>query len=222
MIFHNVEQNTENPCPCCDKTWMELRAGKITGSVIGKVIANYGKAFGEPAKAAAVEVAVVELGGESESSSYTNSHMERGHEQEPIARGLYEQEFFCDVDNGGFFEDSRLGCSPDGLVGKSGMIEIKSVIKSAHYNCVKKNSYDTKYKWQLFHNLIVADREWIDFVSFCSTFPVGKRLFTTRIYREEITEDEKKISVRLDEFFELVDVIKIDLLRGGKLRGETA
>lgn len=213
MIYHPVEQNTENPCPCCGKTWMELRGGKITGSVVGKAMAHYGKAFGDPARAMAVEIAVVELGGEPELSSYTNGHMERGHEQEPIARRLYEQEFFCEVQNGGFIESGKLGCSPDGLVGENGMIEIKSVIKPVHYNCVKTNSYDTKYKWQLFHNLIVSEREWIDFVSFCATFPAGNKLFTNRVYREDIKEEEEKIRVRMEQFNELVEDIKVSLQR---------
>ena len=40
--FHDVEQNTE--------AWEDLRAGKITSSPLGKVMANEGAAFGKPAK----------------------------------------------------------------------------------------------------------------------------------------------------------------------------
>ncbi len=56
MTWHNVEQNTDEPCPWCGKTWMELRAGKVTGSAIPKIMANYGKAFGEPAKKYATNI----------------------------------------------------------------------------------------------------------------------------------------------------------------------
>ena len=211
-MWHNVEQNTDNPCTCCGKTWMELRAGKVTGSVVGKAMANYGKAFGNPAKAAAVEIAVVELGGEPESNGYTNAHMERGHEQEPIARALYESTYFTDVTNGGFYCNGRTGSSPDGHPCINGLIEIKSVIKSQHYPCLKRNSYDPKYKWQLFHNLIESGREWIDYVSFCDTFPPDKKLFVSRIHREDIKEEEIKIKSRLVQFFEYVEEVKENII----------
>ena len=42
MKFHDVEQNTDE--------WLNLRIAKITGSSISKIMANYGKAFGDPAK----------------------------------------------------------------------------------------------------------------------------------------------------------------------------
>ncbi len=49
-MFHSIEQNTPE--------WLELRAGKATGSAIPKIMANDGKAFGEPAKRLAVEIAI--------------------------------------------------------------------------------------------------------------------------------------------------------------------
>lgn len=207
-MWHPVLQNTDEPCPCCGKTWMELRAGKVTGSSIGKVMANYGKAFGDPAKRLAVEIAVVELGGTPEQDGYTNQHMERGYEQEPIARQLYEDEYFCDVQNGGFFEDGRTGASTDGQVGKNGIIEIKSVTKTPHYNCIEHRSYDPKYKWQYFFNLKVTQRDWVDFVSFCSTYPVGKRLYVVRINKKDVQKKFDQINIRLDEFFKLVETVK--------------
>lgn len=207
-MFHNVEQNTETPCPCCGKTWMELRSGKVTGSTVSKIMANYGKAFGDPAKAAALEMAVIELGGEPDHDNYTNAHMERGHEQEPIAKMLYQDEYFIDVANGGFYCNGKTGCSPDGNVDDNGLIEIKSVIKKYHYACIKRNDYDPKYKWQLFHNLIEADREWIDFISYCSTFPTGKKLFVKRVYREDWKEQEAQIKSRLSQFYEYVEEVK--------------
>ena len=105
-MFHDVEQNTDE--------WLDMRIGKLTGSGCSKIMANYGKAFGEPAKKAAVQVAVEQLTGKrSISSCYSNEHMERGHEQEPIARALYEDKYFIDVTNGGFFDCGNTGCSPD-------------------------------------------------------------------------------------------------------------
>ncbi len=208
MAFHNVAQNTDEPCPCCGKTWMELRAGKVTGSSISKVMANYGKAFGEPAKKLAVDIAVCELGGSVIQNEYTNAHMERGHEQEPIARMLYEDTYFTDVTNGGFFDSGREGCSPDGLVGSDGVVEIKSVVNSTHYKCLSNNTFDSAYKWQLNFNLMESGRDWIDFVSFCSTFSNDKRLFVLRLWVDDCYDTFGMIDNRLFEFYELVDNIK--------------
>lgn len=204
MLFHDVEQNTDE--------WLDMRAGKLTGSTASKVMANYGKAFGEPAKKAAVNIAVEQLTGHRlESDSYSNAHMDRGHEQEPIARMLYEEQQFIDVDNGGFFDCGFTGCSPDGLVGNDGVIEIKSVIASVHYANIKRNNIDPSYKWQIFFNLKETGRDWIDFVSFCADFPPNSKLFTHRVYAEESIEEFAKLKERIAGFKELVDNIKNDI-----------
>jgi hypothetical protein len=120
MTFIDIDQNTDE--------WLILRCGKVTGSGVAKVMANDGAAFGQPAKDYAVQIALERLTGIPQGSNYSNAHMERGHEEEPLARVAYEDEFFCDVDNGGFFDCGDTGCSPDGLVGENGLIEIKSHI----------------------------------------------------------------------------------------------
>jgi len=197
MIYHDIEQNSEE--------WYQMRAGKLTGSSFGKIMANYGKAFGEPAKKLAMNIATERSTGKAISSSYSNEHMERGHEQEPVARMLYEDETFCDVKNGGFFDCGDVGCSPDGLVGDDGVIEIKSVIATTHFTSVKKQSYDSAYKWQLIGNLFYTQRDWIDFISYCADFPEGKRLFICRLERSQLSTEFEQLTRRTTEFLQLVD-----------------
>ena len=197
MIFHDVDQNSDE--------WLDMRVGKIGGSSIGKIMANYGKAFGDPAHGLAVQVAIGQITGVRQDGGFSNEHMDRGHEQEPIARSLYEQEYFCTVSNGGFFENGDIGVSPDGLVDDDGVIEIKSVIQTIHFATVKRGKYDPSYKWQLYFNLQQTERDWIDFVSFCATFPEGKRLFVDRIYRDKSQAEFEMIDTRLGEFRRLVD-----------------
>lgn len=216
MPYHPVSQNTEEPCPCCGVPWMELRSGKVTGSSLGPVMANYGKAFGEPAKRFAVDIATIEMGGSYTPNGFSNSHTERGHEQEPIARQLYEETFFVEVSNGGFFDNGQTGASPDGLVYSEGLIEIKSVINPTHYACIARNCYDPTYKWQIVHNLkeaikITPTVSWIDYISFCATFPEGKRLFVHRVHAETVKKEFQMIDQRLSEFRELVESIKYDI-----------
>lgn len=202
--FIDIEQNTDE--------WLGLRAGKLTSSKMGCVMANYGKAFGLPAKKYAVNIAIEQITGNPIASTFSNDHMERGHEQEPIARMLYERKMFCEVSNGGFFESDFIGCSPDGLVNKDGVIEIKSVIAPVHFDSIKRNTVDPAYKWQCIANLYFTDREWIDFVSFCADFPTGKQLFIHRMFKTEYREEFEMIDERVESFKELVDNSRLLIL----------
>ena len=202
MKFHDVEQNTDE--------WLNLRIAKITGSSISKIMANYGKAFGDPAKKLAVSIAREMITNKlSTAESYSNAHMERGHEQEPIARALYEEQTFCDVLNGGFFEDGPLGCSPDGRVNENGLIEIKSVLDHVHYANMKRGNVDPAYKWQVYFNLKVTKRDWIDFVSFCADFPEDTKLYIFRVNKQDIQPEIEMIDNRVYEFLKEVQKAKL-------------
>jgi hypothetical protein len=195
--FIDIEQNTDE--------WLDLRGGKLTSSKIGCIMANYGKAFGEPAKKYAVNIAIEQITGKPIASTYSNEHMERGHEQEPIARQLYERKTFSTVTNGGFFESDFIGCSPDGLVCDNGVIEIKSVIAPVHFSSIKRYCVDPAYKWQCIANLKFTGRDWLDFVSYCSDFPIDNQLFIHRMNKEDYYESFNMIDSRISEFKLLVD-----------------
>jgi len=202
--FHDVEQNSD--------AWFDLRAGRLTSSKLGVVMANYGKAFGNPAKQYAVNIAVEQITGKPMPSGYQNEHMQRGHEQEPVARMIYETDTFSTVSNGGFFGSEFIGCSPDGMVFDSGVIEIKSVIPSVHFANIKRQSLDPAYRWQCIGNLKFTGRDWLDFVSYCADFPPDKQLFTHRIEPDSFTDDFKMIDERISEFKALVDKTRQDIL----------
>lgn len=194
--FHDVPQNTDE--------WQALRLGKATASNFACFMANYGKAFGDPAKRYALQIALERLTGKKAEHSFSNDHMERGHEQEPVARMLYAEETFCDVTNGGFFDCGEYGDSPDGLVGDDGIVEIKSVIASTHYETVMRGSFDPAYKWQLVGHLDCTGRDWVDFISYCSDFPQGAQLSIHRLYRADCTDELAMLAQRRTEFLTLV------------------
>lgn len=204
LDYIDVEQNSQE--------WFDMRAGKLTSSKLGIVMANFGEAFGEPAKKYAKVIAVEQIKESPVLSSFSNDHMERGHEQEPLARALYEQETFSTVDNGGFFCSDEIGCSPDGLIQKDGVIEIKCVIINIHYDNVKRQDIDPQYKWQCIGNLKFTSRDWIDFVSYCEDYPEGKQLFVYRRRKEDFTEQFEMIDQRIDEFMSLIRANKETIL----------
>jgi hypothetical protein len=197
MIFHDVEQNTDE--------WLGLRVGKATASNFSCFMANDGKAFGDPAKRYALQLALERITGRRADFSFSNEHTERGHEQEPVARMLYEEETFCEVSNGGFFCWTTYGDSPDGLVGKDGVAEIKSVTAPVHYATLTRKSFDPTYRWQLIGHLDCTERVWVDFISYCSDFPLEKQLIVHRLYRDEYQAELNRLKERREEFLELVD-----------------
>lgn len=195
MKWHDVEQNSPE--------WEMLKLGKASSSSYAKFMANYGKPFGEPAQRYALQIALERVTGRKAEHSFKNDDMERGHEQEPLARMLYEEMFFCAVDNGGFFDFGEYGDSPDGLVGTDGVIEIKSVIASTHEATIKRGSFDPAYRWQLAGHFD-SGRQWVDFVSYCADYPEHLQLVVYRTRREEMADEIAKLHERRADFLKLV------------------
>lgn len=196
MIWHDIQQNSEE--------WDLIRCGKVTASSFGLFMANYPNCFGDPAKRYALQVALEIITGQKAEHSFSNDHTKRGHDQEPIARMMYEDERFCEVANGGFFDFGTYGASPDGLVDEDGVVEIKSVTAPIHYATLRRGSFDPAYRWQIIGELDCTGREWVDFVSYCSDFPVEKQLIVHRLHRADCVDEIARLRARRDEFIGLV------------------
>lgn len=193
-MFVDVIQNTPE--------WFQLRLKKITSSNFGKIMANNGKAFGNPAIEYAQKLAVEYLTGKrDERSNYSSKYMQDGNDLEPVAIELYERQTMFNVTNGGFnVEDSKdevlLGDSPDGNVGKNGCIEVKSVIPNTQWKRIKKGGIDNAYKFQIHGHIWLGKKQWCDFVSYCPEMPKNKQLYICRVERDDeiISQMEKRIT----------------------------
>lgn len=166
MKIHNVEQNTDE--------WYALRSKVfVTASEMSNLITSEGK----PSKSAddyACERAANMIAGKPLESWGGNAATQRGHELEPEARSLYEFEYDCDVEQVGFVtqDDLSVGCSPDGLVGQDGMVQIKCLYGKGHMKNILdlgKKSPSTglskvviPYFVQVQCEMWVAEREWND------------------------------------------------------------
>lgn len=204
MQWFNTDQNTEE--------WLNIRAGKVTGSKFGTFMANDPGGFGDPAKRYAVQKAIERITGRRIVEGFSNEHTERGHEQEPIAKRLYEDRYFVDVLPGGFFDCGDYAASPDGLIGEDGLIEIKSVIAPIHYATLKRGAFDPTYTWQIAGHLDCSGREYCDFVSYCAEFPEGKDLFVHRIYRKDFQEKIDRLRDRRAKFLDYIKQIERDII----------
>lgn len=196
MKWHDVEQNTPE--------WDELRLGKATASNYPKFMANNGKAFGDPAKRYALQLALERVTGRKSEFSFRSDDMERGHEQEPVARMLYEELTFSDVTNGGFFDWGEWGDSPDGLIDGDGVLEVKCVIAPVHHATIRRGKIDPAYKWQIVGHLDGTGREWVDFASYCADYPEHQRLVIFRTWRGEVEAELEDLAKRRAKFLDMV------------------
>jgi hypothetical protein len=99
--------------------------------------------------------------------------------------------------------------SPDGLVGDSGMIEIKCPQIKAHLEVLDKQSVPSQYVKQCQWSLQRTGREWIDFISYCPEV-FSKPLFIVRRYRDKelIATLEAGANVFIEEMLLLVERIR--------------
>lgn len=167
--------------------WFAKRAGKFTGSRFAELMARTKSGPAASRKNLITRLAIERLTGNCV-ETYSNFAMQRGIDLEPEAIRAYEMDQLTVVDAIDFIEHPTLafvGCSPDGLVGDDGMVEVKCPLAEAkHYEALRYGSHATEYSWQLQGQLWVAGRAWVDAVSYDPRFP-GLELAITRVERDE-------------------------------------
>lgn len=174
MKIINCEQRSEQ--------WYAVRCGVPSASNFDKIITTKG----EPSKQAMkylYQLAGEKISGKQE-EQYTNNAMLRGCEMEAEARQMYqivndsivEEVGFC-ITEGSY----SFGCSPDGLVGQDGIIEIKCPQMATHVGYLLDGGLPTDYFQQVQGQLLVTGRKWCDFVSY---YP-GIKPLIVRVNRDE-------------------------------------
>lgn len=154
MIELNMEQRSPE--------WYVARAGVITASGYTNLPLSHRKYTFVRDKVTEIitgEAIHLDLSG--------NKHVQRGVDMEDAARQAYEAHTGNKVQEIGFVfrdESRRVGCSPDGLIGDDGLIEIKCPSTPVHLNnAIEGPSLD--YKRQMQFQMYVTGRQWCDFVS---------------------------------------------------------
>lgn len=171
-----------------DSDWFARRAGKFTGSRFSDLMAKTKSGPSASRKNLITRLAVERLLGTCV-ETYSNFAMQRGIELEPEAIRAYEDDQLVAVEAIDFVEHPTLdfvGCSPDGLIGDSGLVEVKCPSAEAkHYEALRYGSHADEYGWQIQGQLWVTDRAWCDAVSYDPRFPPGLQLAIVRVNRDE-------------------------------------
>lgn len=206
----DVEQGTD--------AWFAERLGKATASRIADVVARTRSGWGASRANYAAELIAERLTGTT-AERFTNAAMQWGVDTEPEARAAYEFYQGNPVETVGFVAHPKIamsGASPDGLVGKDGLVEIKCPNTSTHIATLRGGSIDKKYITQMHWQMACTGRTWCDWCSYDPRMPEQMRLYVQRVERD----DELVASLEKDvrEFLAEVDEAVNDLLKRYPMR----
>lgn len=199
MRIIDCEQNTPD--------WFKWRVGIPTASNFDKIVTSKG----EPSKQRTkymYQLAGERITGKME-ETYKNANMQRGIEMESEARQVYELINNVEILKVGLcIEEGETvyAASPDGLVGKDGLIEIKCPQITTHVEYLLKTELPTEYFQQVQGQLLVTNRKWNDFISY---YP-GMKPLIVRVQRDEKFIKALKIELEVfcKELNQLIERIK--------------
>ena len=200
MKTYNFEQRTAE--------WYEVRLGRITASAASRIVTATGK------PSTSQDALVNELAHEviTQSMDWTDPTpaMQRGIDLEPRACAMYEFSSGNDVDHVGFcaHDEMMIGCSPDGLIGDDGGLEIKCPLAHNHIGYFLDEKCPSKYYPQVQFSMFVTGRSWWDFMSFHPDYPE----LIVRVNRDDdfITTLEKEVAKVLEKCDNCVRKIRGD------------
>ncbi len=174
-IFETLEQQSN--------AWFEARQGKMTASAASKVGSN-GKGLETYCRKIVAELLSI-----AEPVRFSNIHTERGNELEPVAKAAYEKIKGVKVREIGFAKYSDyVGCSPDGLVGEDGLVEIKCPADSGYVDYLLEGKIKSEYVWQMEMQMLILDKQWCDFVVFNPNFSTAIKI--VRVYPDKVKKDK--------------------------------
>ena len=190
-IIDTIDQNTDQ--------WSQLRVGRITASraklIMSEPRSKEARETGKLSKQA--ETLMNQMLAERITGNYSAGNgmpgvraIEHGNQWEPKARQVYEEIKGTPVKQVGFIEHDTLaaGCSPDGLIGEVGGLEIKCPYDSSvHMTTLLSQTMPTEHKPQIQFSLWISNREWWDFMSYDPRCPEPH--FAAVILRQERDEE---------------------------------
>lgn len=198
--------------------WFEMRKGRFTASDIVRLLGKDGlKMTSQSIESFAFEKAVEILYGIDEEESFISFDMQRGIDQEPLAfqkfKDIKELEFI-DVQECSFFPyGEHAGASPDGLVGKNAVLEIKNPRRVKFFKQIvdSVDDIDSKYIAQMQMQMLCTNSEKCYFFNYL--IDNGKEYWhEILINRDEAMIDliKKRIEIATDLKLDFIEKLKIN------------
>lgn len=182
--WHYCEQRTEE--------WRALRLGKVTASRMADLTAQTKSGWSTSRANYAAELVLERLTG-TPTEHYVSPAMQYGTDKEAEALSAYCFATGSSVDAVGFIVHPTIdqsGCSPDGLVGDDGMVQIKCPIPATHLDTLLTQNIDGRYLKQIQWEMACAERKWCDYVSYRPDFPPQMQIFIKRVTVNDVMVSE--------------------------------
>ena len=194
--------------------WMAERLGKFTASNIYRLM---GKPGNKTAQTYILERAAEVLTGRPMAEVFGPA-LDWGKENEPLAKHWYTRRTGNQVQEVGYVPlDEYAGGSPDGLIGKLGLIEIKCPFNTTNHIrfAMMKEQSDLldiapEYYYQIQMNLLCTGRKWAHFVSFDPRIDLECGLFIMEVQRDQqaIELMSERIKEATDELNRIISTLK--------------
>ncbi len=166
MKVHDVQQGTAE--------WLELRLGIPTASEFDAIISPLWKVReGEGPKTYLYRKIVEKVCRHIDEDQGSSFAMEQGSIIEHEAVPWFEFQYDTQIQRVGFCttDDGRIGCSPDGLIGEDGGLEIKCPLPHTHLKYLMAGTLPADYAAQVHGSMLVTGRPWWKFCSYNRKFP---------------------------------------------------
>lgn len=164
------------------EAWFAARLGKVTASKVSDIVARTQSGYAA-SRANYMALLICERLTGSVAESYSNAFMQHGTDTEPMALSAYEALRGILVQAEGFVlhpDIAQSGASPDGLVGDTGLIEIKCPNTATHLDTLLGKKMPTKHRAQVQWQMACTGRHWCDFVSYDPRLPERLQMFIVR------------------------------------------
>ena len=176
VYHHELTQGTEE--------WLQARCGLLTASEMKLILTPTLKMASNDKERAHLYELLSQRITQHVEPTYIGGDMLRGQEEEIEAKIAYATHY-NGIEDVGFITNDRwgftLGYSPDALVGKDGLIECKSRRQKYQTQTIIEGEVPDDFLIQIQTGLLVSERKWIDFVSYCG----GMHMVTIRVLPNE-------------------------------------
>ncbi len=179
-------------------TWHQIRMGLATSSQFKRLMAGRGGDITYMA-----ELISQRLTNKSK-ELYWNESMRHGTETEGQAIANYELITQTDVKGVSFVKrDDYIGCSPDGLVGDDGLVEVKCPDTHTHIKwMIQGDKIPSDHLTQVLGSLWITERKWADFISFDPRLEYPHNIFIVRATFDDHRGEIDKIADKVLKFKE--------------------
>jgi len=189
-IYEDVEQGSDE--------WRQLRLGIPTSSMFKVLMTKTEEKKGRTTYLH--KLAGEQITGEP-MENFTNDAMEDGKAKEPLLREDYTFYRGSEPRQVGFIRSGKCGCSPDGLIGDAGLLDIKRaaphVLIAMRLRWLADPTYfPSEHYAQCQGGLMVSGRTWCDLLV---GYPKMKPPLIMRTWRDELYIQQLRDAVDLFE-----------------------